>query len=706
MSFIEIGVEDGIATLSMAMAGGVNTINRDFIEGLEAALEAVLGREDVRGIILASAHKDFCAGADIDMLYEGRDPAELLAACTRLNAAYRRLETCGKPAVAALSGSALGGGYELALACHRRIALDSPRVQVGLPEVGFGVMPGAGGTQRLPRLLGVQAALELLTSGRLLRAPAALELGLVDELAPDREALLARAAAWIRENPDSRQPWDRPEGMVWPAPEPSSSQGRALFLGACAQLYKKTAGAFPAPEVIIEVVKEGTELCFDRALERESRAFARLASSGAAKDMLRTFWYHRRAAARAEGLPVAEASGFSKIGILGAGMMGAGLAFVCASRGYEVVLKDVSAEVLERARARNDKNISRREQLSAAQREELAARIRYTLELEHLEGCDLVIEAVPEERAIKDAVLAETEGLLAPGGIWASNTSALPIAQLASASARPGRFIGLHFFSPVERMPLLEIIAGERTDEETIARCVRFALDLGKLPILVNDGYGFYTSRVFSAYLLEGVQLICEGHDPVLVEWAARVAGMAVPPLKVFDEIGLSLGRHALEQTRIYRPEVDLPPEGLELLRVMIEERGRGGKAAGAGFYDYEGRRRQLWPELAALASGGRVPAETGVERIGRRLLLAQIAQVVACIDEGIIRQPRDAEVGAIFGIGFAPNTGGPLAWIDRQGAAAVVAELEALAERRGDRFAPASVLRRMARRGERFFGG
>jgi len=702
-NFINIEIDGGVATLTMAMEGRANKINQSFIEGLEAAVDAVADRDDVTGIILATAHKDFCVGADIEMLYRARDAAQIVEGCARLNAAYRKLETCGKPVVAALTGSALGGGYELALSCHHRIALNSGRVMIGLPEVSLGVLPGAGGTQRLPRLVGVQVGLEYLAQGKIERAPKAAKVGLVDDLADSVEELREKALAWLAANPGFKQPWDASKKMKWPAPDPRSRQAQMVFIGACAMLFKKTAGAFPAPEAIVAVVKEGSALSFDRALELESRAFAKLATSDATKDIIRTFWYHRTAAEKLEGLPTVEDAGFKKVGVLGAGMMGAGLAFVCASKGYEVVLKDINADALEKAQGHCNKQIARRKHLSADAQKAISDRITYTLELGPLKGCDLIIEAVVESVGVKHAVLKETEPMLAEGGVWASNTSALPISDLAEPSLRPEKFIGLHYFSPVEKMQLVEIIVGEKTDEETLARCVKFSRDIGKLPIVVNDGYGFYTSRVFSSYLMEGLQLVCEGHDPVLVEWAAREVGMVVPPLKVFDEVSLALGRKAFESSAKYRDEASKDLEGTELVRKMVDDHGRLGKAHGAGFYEYEGKRR-IWSKLSEVASGGRVPAETGVAYIGRRLLLAQAAQVANCIEEGFIRKNRDAEVGAIFGIGFAPNTGGPLAWMDRQGIGNIVAELDAMAEQFGSRFTPAPVLRKMAENNERFF--
>ncbi len=702
MSLTHIDIDDqGIATLTLQMEGRVNKINEAFVTAFAEAVAQLAEDESVKGIVLASGHRDFCVGADIDMLYAVRDPARMMAATRVLNGALRTLETCGKPVVAALTGTALGGGYELALACHHRIALDDSRVQVGLPEVNLGVLPGGGGTQRLPRIVGIQAALELLTMGAQVRAPKALSKGLVDALAPTREAVLAQARAWCLANPKAQQPWDASKKMRWPGVRPGSSDARNLFIGACALIYKKTAGAFPAADAIVDVVKQGSELTFDRALEVEARAFARLATSDTAKDMLRTVWYHRQAAERCVGLPQQD-HGFRRVGILGAGMMGAGLAAVCASKGFDVVLKDINADVLEAAQAHCATFFAKKRHLSEDARQAMRDRITLTLDQGPLEGCDLIIEAVVENVKVKHAVLAQTEPGLADHAVWASNTSALPMAVLSEDSAHRDRFIGLHFFSPVEKMPLLEIVMGEHTSEETLGRAVSFARAIGKLPIVVNDGYGFYTTRLFSAYLLEGVQLVCQGHDPVLIEWAAREQGMAVPPLKVFDEVTLTLVNHAFAEAEVYRP-LDKSLLAPAFVKRMVEEFGRKGKAAGAGFYEYDGPRR-IWPELSAHAAQGRVPEETGVAYLGRRLMLAQVAEVARCWDEGILRSHRDADLGALFGLGFAPNTGGPLSWIDRQGAATVVAELRALAETHGERFVPAPALVAMAEKGERFY--
>ncbi|MGB0589783.1 MAG: 3-hydroxyacyl-CoA dehydrogenase NAD-binding domain-containing protein [Myxococcota bacterium] len=692
--------DNGVATFTLAMAGRANKINAAFGEGFLAAVDWAEAQDGLKGIILETAHRDFCVGADLDMLFGERDPARIFEACSGLSGLFRRLETLGVPVVAELTGSALGGGYELALACHRRIALNEARIQVGLPEVALGVIPGAGGTQRLPRMIGIQKALEQILAGAMVRAPKALKLGMVDELVEDKDAMREAALAWIAANPRAKQPWDE-KSFKWPGPAPDSEDAINLFVGAYAMLFKKTAGAIPSPEVALKTVRQGSFLTMDRALELEAREFAAIAVSPGAKDMIRTFWYHRTAAERCEGLPTTESMNISKVGVLGAGMMGAGLAYVSAAKGLEVVVKDISQEALDGGQAHCKAEAAKKRHLSQEARDTILNRITWTLDLAPLEGCDLVIEAVVENDKVKAVVTREVEPLLAEGGIFASNTSAIPITHLAQASEQRERFIGLHFFSPVEKMPLLEIIMGEATNDETLARCLAFGRLIGKTPIVVNDGYGFYTSRVFGSYLMEAVQLVAEGHDPVLVEWAARERGMVVPPLKVFDEVTLTLGRKGLTQREAYLGEsVDGP--GIDLLKAMVDDHDRGGKAAGGGFYDYEGKKRTIWPGLKALVSP--TPEVTGTPLIGDRLMYAQIAEVGRVLDDGILRKNRDAEVGAIFGIGFAPGSGGPLAWMDRRGLDTVVADLRRLAEAYGERFEPAQTLVTMADRGQRFF--
>ena len=711
---------DGVATLTLAMPGRVNIVNDLYGEGLRDALEWAKAREGLRGIIIASAHKDFCAGADLDKVYAMRDAGELFLQVMELNAIYRDIETAGVPVVAALNGTALGGGYELALACHRRIAIDDARIKFGLPEVQLGLIPGGGGTQRLPRLLGIQPAVEAILQGKEFRAPKALKAGIVDELVADGEALDAAARAWIAENAGAKQPWN-PKRFRAPGPRPGSGDARNMLMAAAAMLRKKTAGVFAAPEAALSSIQEGLSLEFERALEVEARYFTGLVVGDQSKDMLRTLWFFRQAALKHEGLPqlpAGESAAIEKVAILGAGMMGAGLAYICADAGYQVLLKDIDGGALERGVAHFEAELAKRKRhLDEAGRQAIRDRMTPTLELDALAGVDLVIEAVFENLDLKHRVTRETEPQLRPaegdqaggqaGGIWASNTSAIPIAALAEVSAHADRFVGLHFFSPVEVMPLLEIIRGPQTSDQTIARSLDFCRRIGKIPIVVNDGYAFYTTRVFSAYIMEGAALVAEGHDPVLIEWAARSAGMVVPPLQVFDEVTLTLGLKASGQAERFVDRDQLGASGsaagLEVIRALVEDHNRAGKAAGAGFYEYEGgRRKRLWPGLGQLAKGR--PETTGVDYLVRRLLLIQAVSAVRTLSEGVLRKAADGEVGAIMGIGFAPNTGGPFAWLDRQDPSSVVRELDQLAASVGPRYAAPQLLQRMAREGQRFF--
>ena len=529
---------------------------------------------------------------------------------------------------------------------------------------------------------------------------------MVDELAADRDAMLAAARKWIAENPKAKAPWDQKSFRI-PGPRPGSADARNLLMAASAMLHKKTAGVFKAPEAALSAIQEGLGLEFDRGLEVEARYFTGLVVGDQSKDMIRTLWFFRQAALKHEGLPTlakGEDAGIRKVAILGAGMMGAGLAYVCADAGYEVVLKDVNQDALNNGVAHFEAELAKRKRhLDDAGRKAIRDRLTPSLELAALAGTDLVIEAVFENLELKHRVTREVEPQLSADGIWASNTSAIPIGDLAEVSAHPDRFIGLHYFSPVEVMPLLEIIRGPKTSDRTLARSLDFCRRINKLPIVVNDGYAFYTTRVFSSYIMEGAQLVAEGHDPVLIEWAARQAGMVVAPLQVFDEVTLTLSLKAGAQSRKYLGDAAVDTDGMRLIQAMVETHGRGGKAAGAGFYEYEnGRRTRLWPGLKDLAKG--TPAVTGVDYLARRLLLIQAVQAVTCLELGILRNERDGEVGAIFGIGFAPNTGGPFGWLDRQDLRKVVNELDALSKTLGVRYAPPNKLRELAEKNQKFF--
>lgn len=696
-----------IATLTFKMEGRINIINNTFITGLEDAIDWAIANKELKGIIVASGHKDFCAGADLDVIYKAKpgDAKTLYDWVSRLTQAYRKLETQKVPVVAALTGSALGGGYELALACHRRIAVNDPKIQVGLPEVTLGLLPGAGGTQRLPRMIGLQSGLEHILQGKIVRAPKAKAAGLVDELCESPEAVRVAAEAWIAANQKAEQPWDK-KGYKFPQPRPGSTDARDLLLVASAMLEKKTAGAYLAPKYAMNAVAEGCALKFDRGLEVEVRYFAALTTKPQAKDMLRTFWYHRQAAEKHQDLPHTDKENIKKVGILGAGMMGGGLAWVCAFRGYDVVLKDIAQGALDKAIEHCKSLTSKKaKHLPEAERNAIIGRIKPTLQTADLKGCDLIIEAVVENMDIKHKVIQEIEPLLAPNGIWASNTSALPITELASVSKQPERFIGLHYFSPVDQMPLLEIITTKQTSEETLARCLAFCKNTKKTPIVVNDAYAFFTTRVFAAYIIEAAQMVAEGHPPATIEWAARAAGMAVGPLQVLDEITLSLAKHIVDQSREYMKEKDYNLDGLKLVNRMVDEFDRKGRAFGTGFYNYEnGKRAGFWPGLKDVVKAKPAEGESDVELLGKRLLLAQCVEAAHAIDAGVIKRNRDVEIGAIYGLGFAPNTGGPLSYMDRMGLREVVNTLTTYSKKYGSRFAPPKVLVTMAEKGQRFF--
>jgi len=689
---------DDLAVLLLAMPR-FNTINLDFLDGFEAAMAAIDSEEGLKGIVLTSAHADFCVGADLNMILASGDVNQVHEMTLRFHQVHRRMEN-GLPIVCALPGSALGGGYELALACHHIVAVDSPKLQVGLPEVMLGLIPGGGGTQRLPRRIGIQPALEIITQGKIVRAPSALKKGLVDGLVSGRDSLYEAARAWIQDNPKAKQAWDG-KRFRWPGVRPGSDDARNLFLAGSAMAYEKTAGAFPAVKQAITAVHEGSLVDIDTSLQIEARIFAGLVVSPEAKAMVRTLFFHKQAADKQVGLPRVEGHGFRKAVVLGAGMMGAGIGLLCARSGLEVVLKDIHQEGLDSGIAHVDKVIGKMRHLSDEDRAALRGKLTFTLEMAPCEGADLVIEAVVENKGVKHAVMRELEPHLAENAVWASNTSALPITDLAEASQAPERVVGMHFFSPVEKMPLLEVIAGAATSDETLGRALALGKAMKKTCILVNDGYGFYTTNVFSAYILEGAELVAEGQDPRLIEWGARAAGMVVGPLQVFDEVTLTLGKHALTQGAAYIGDWLLEMPGVKLIAGLVDE-GRTGRSGGAGFYDYAGgKRKGIWAGLRDRVGNA---DKLSHEAIGERLLLAQVAAAGRCLDSGVLREARDADVGAILGLGFAPNTGGPLSYVDRVGAAEVVKKLEALQAEHGERFAPAQRFREMAASGARFY--
>lgn len=707
-----------IVTLTLDMPGrSANVLNAEFGEGLRQALAKLTAESELAGVILTSGKKTFLAGADLEMLAAETDPQRIFEDTQSLKAGFRQLETLGKPVVAALNGTALGGGMELALACHYRIAIDDARSKFGFPEVTLGLIPGGGGIVRYTRLVGLQEAFQFLSQGKQVPPQAAKAAGLVDELAADADEMMARARAWIAANPGARQPWDQP-GYRMPGGDPRQPQVAQMLAIAPAILRKQTYGNYPAPEAIMTTAVEGAVVDFETAQRIESRYFAHIAASQTAQNMINAFWFQlneiNAGRSRPSGIPWQETK---KVGVLGAGMMGHGIAYVSAHAGLEVVLKDVDQERADAGKAAvekiMDKRVSRG-RMDQAQKQAILARILPTGEAADLAGCDLVIEAVFEDRVLKGKVTREAEAVVGETAVstgsrqavFASNTSTLPITSLAESVARPENFVGLHFFSPVDKMRLVEIIVGQQTSEETLAKAFDYVLQIRKTPIVVNDSRGFYTSRVFATYVQEGQALLGEGQNPRAIESAGMQAGMPVGPLALSDEVSLSLMQHIREQTRQdYEAAGQTMPDhpSYRVLDVLVEENGRFGKAKGAGFYEYpqDGSPKYLWPELQTIfpLQGEKLSQAQMIER----LMFVQALETVRCYEEGVLTSVADANIGSIFGWGFAPFKGGTLQYINDYGAAAFVARSRELAAWYGARFEPPKLLVEMAENGEVF---
>ncbi|HQO32970.1 MAG TPA: 3-hydroxyacyl-CoA dehydrogenase NAD-binding domain-containing protein, partial [Chitinophagales bacterium] len=683
-----------------------NVINEEFGKRwLEMIERLEKEKAEIAGVVLTSAKSTFFAGADIDNLYKQTNAQEIFDMCEGLKKQLRRLETLGKPVVAALNGAALGGGLEIALACHYRIALNNPKAQFGLPEVGLGLLPGGGGIVRLTRMIGLQPALPLLTEGKRLKVKDALSNGLINEIAETPEDMIAKAKAWIKANPKAINPWDD-KGFKFPGGDAKNPKVASMIPIVPAMTKKKTHGNYPAVEAIINTAVEGSVVDFETACRIESRYFTSLAVGQVSKNMITAFWYNLNAINAGGSRP----KGFDKyttkkVGVLGAGMMGAGIAYVSALSGMEVVLKDVSVEAAEKGKSYSEgllkKSVSKGK-ITKEKAEEVLSRIKATDKPE-FEGCDLIIEAVFEDRALKAKVTQEAEAAMLPEGTFASNTSTLPITGLAEASARPKQFIGLHFFSPVDKMPLVEIICGKETDDATLAKAFDYVLQIKKTPIVVNDSRGFYTSRVFSTYVMEGIAMLGEGQHPKSIENAGLKAGMPVGPLALTDEVSMKLMDHIRKQT-----EKDLAAEGKtaphhpgfavceKLLAV-----NRPGKAAGAGFYEYpQGGTKYLWPELTNM-----FPQQTPLEQqeMIDRMLIVQALDTVRCLEEGVLRSVADANIGSIFGWGFSPFNGGTLQYINGAGLKNVIEKAKALEAKYGERFAVPKLLQDKADKGELF---
>ena len=729
--------DDGIVTLTMDdPAGSANTMRNQFVDDYEAVARKLEDEgDDLAGVILTSAKNTFFAGGNLQELIQATpEHADDVAATTdRIKAAMRTIETLGVPVVAAINGAALGGGLELALACHRRIALDNPKTRIGTPEVSLGLLPGGGGVVRITRMMGIMnGLLNVLAQGQQHKLDKAVELGLVDEVVErgsepgidDADTMFERARAWIAENPEAQQPWDA-EGYRIPGGAPSDQEFRQNSPAIPANIKKQMNGAhYDAPVAIMSAAFESTQVPIDRAFEIETRYFVDLVcNSQQAKNMTQAFFFDLQAINKGRSRPDGyETWKATKVAVLGAGMMGAGIAYQCAKSGIDVVLKDVAKDNAEKgkdySRALVEKGVSRGK-VTQEKGDALLDRITTTEDYDDLAGCDLVIEAVFESTELKHQVHADTEAVVNDDALLCSNTSTIPITELAEGVDRQEDFIGLHFFSPVDKMPLVEIIRGEKTSDAALAKAIDVVMQISKTPIVVNDSRGFFTSRVIGTFINEAVAALGEGVNPVLIERAGLAAGYPAPPLQLMDELTLTLPRKIRNE---FKQAVEAAGESYEphpaeaIIDRMIDEFGREGRSAGAGFYEYgeDGKRAGLWSGLwehfveRESEPGMRMTAiHEGDEQLlvdlQERMLFAEALETVKCFDEGVLETFPDANIGSIFGIGFPAMTGGVAQYVDQYpgGTTGFVARAKELADTYGDRFDPPQSLKDKAESGE-----
>ncbi|ARG57689.1 3-hydroxyacyl-CoA dehydrogenase NAD-binding domain-containing protein [Mycobacterium kansasii] len=697
---------DGIVTLTMDdPSGSANVMNEAYIESMGKAVDRLVAEKDsITGVVITSAKKTFFAGGDVKTMVQARpeDAGDVFNTVETVKRQFRTLETLGKPVVAAINGAALGGGLEIALACHHRIAADVKGSQIGLPEVTLGLLPGAGGVTRTVRMFGIQNAfVNILSQGTRFKPAKAKEIGLVDELLPTVEELVPAAKAWIKANPDSHeQPWDK-KGYKMPGGTPSSPGLASILPSFPALLRKQLKGApMPAPKAILSAAVEGAQVDFDTATRIESRYFASLVTGQVAKNMIQAFFFDLQAinagGSRPDGIAKTP---IKKIGVLGAGMMGAGIAYVSAKAGYDVVLKDVSLEAAQKGKGYSEKLEAKaleRGRTTQERSDALLARITPTGDPADLKGVDFVIEAVFENQELKHKVFQEIEDIVEPNAVLGSNTSTLPITGLATGVKRQEDFIGIHFFSPVDKMPLVEIIKGEKTSDEALARVFDYTLAIGKTPIVVNDSRGFFTSRVIGTFVNEALAMLGEGVEPASIEQAGSQAGSPPPPLQLSDELNLELMHKIAVATRkgVEDAGGTYEPHPAEAVVEKMIELGRSGRLKGAGFYEYvDGKRTGLWPGLRdTFKSGTSAPP---LQDMIDRMLFAEALETQKCLDEGVLTSTADANIGSIMGIGYPPWTGGSAQFIvGYQGPAGIgkeafVARAKELAAKYGDRFLP-----------------
>jgi 3-hydroxyacyl-CoA dehydrogenase / enoyl-CoA hydratase / 3-hydroxybutyryl-CoA epimerase len=714
---------DGIALVTWDAPGrSMNVIDLKVIEELSGIVEQVATDAAIKGAVITSGKQTFCAGADLTMLEmfsrefadvakeqgEEQAVARFYEESRKLSSLYRRLETCGKPWAAAINGTALGGGFELCLACHHRVAADNPGARLGLPEVKIGLFPGAGGTQRVARLMQPADALQFLLKGEQVAPAAALRAKLIDAVVPAGD-LVATAKTWIKAGGSAKAPWDM-DGFRLPGGPVYSKAGMMTFPAANAIYRRETYDNYPAARAIMQVVYEGLQLPIDLALRVESRWFAKILRTPEAAAMIRSLFVSmqdlNKGARRPKDVPP---STLKRIGVIGAGFMGGGIAYVTALAGLDVVLIDRDQEAADRGKAHSQKLMTEqvnRGRATSAERDALLARIHAGPDYGALADCDLVIEAVFEDRDVKAQAIAKAEAVLGGDAIFASNTSTLPITSLAQNARRPDKFIGVHFFSPVERMMLVEIILGRATGEVALARALDYVRAIRKTPIVVNDSRGFYANRCVLNYLREGHLMLAEGVPPPMIENVARMAGMPVGPLSLNDEVALDLGWKILKAMEADLGAAAVDPQQKALLQEMVERQGRLGRKNGKGFYDYPATGpKRLWPGLAELQRKKLDPDRLSVEELKARFLAVQALEAARCVEEGVVTDVREADVGSILGFGFAPFTGGTLSYIDMMGSKCFVDLCRRLEKKFGPRFAPPKLLVDMAGKRDTFYG-
>ena len=714
---------DGIALMTIDLPGhNMNVINQQVILDLESCIDKVLEDDNIKGAVITSGKPAFMAGADLNMLGASAGGAEQsleeqFKGSFNLNRILRKMETGGKPIkqlmkegtkpfAAAINGLALGGGLEIVLACHYRVVADDPRIQLGLPESQVGLLPGGGGTQRLPRLTGIQMAAQMITSGKPQNPQGALGLGFVHDVT-ELAKVVESAKTWVKANDSALQPWDK-KGFKYPggagAMDPRSAQ---VFMGGCAIAQKQTQHNYPAIEAILSCLYEGGIVNFDTALQIETKYFMKLLKDPVAGNMIRSLFINKQAVEKGSLRPDGiERKKVKKLGMLGAGLMGAGVAYVSAKVGIEVVLFDVSKENAEKGKDYSRKLVEKgvsRGKVSQEKGDALLANISTTDSYDDLSGCDLIIEAVFEDAAIKKSVTEQTEAVIGKDIVFGSNTSTMPITGLAENFTRPHQFIGIHFFSPVDKMPLVEIIMGEKTDDATLALALDYVSQIRKTPIVVNDSRGFFTSRTFGTYVQEGYAMVQEGITPALIDNAGKMLGMPVGPLAVGDEVAIDLSYKVGQATKkaLGDKYISSPADGFVEKMMELERYGRkNGK--GSYVYPEDGSKKYLWPDL-----GEHFPQsddQPSVDEVKARFIIRQAVEAARCFEEGVLIDASSGDVGAIFGIGFPPWTGGPFSFIDTMGVAEFVAEADRLAQAYGERFTPPQMLRDMAKKGERFY--